>query len=208
MTGKRGTVADGAGRYTAGMPLLFQLVQTLYWLALATWFGGALFLAMSAPTVFRVVSDARPLLPGVLSVNLDNQHSTLLAGAIVSRLLANLHRVQLVAIVVLALTIAGQWLLSRPGGADLVLGILRTCLFVAAVVVALYDWRVLWPKVLSARDRYVENADNPDIANPALDEFNRLQRDAAAMLRNLLFLLLGMILFSGTIRFGATLVLE
>lgn len=190
------------------MPLLFQFVQTLYWLALATWFGGALFLAMSAPIVFRAVGDARPLLPGVLSVNLDHQHSTLLAGTIVSRLLANLHRVQLIAMIVLALTIAGQWLLSRPGGTDLVLAILRTALFLAAVVVALYDWRVLWPRALTARDRYLENADNPDIANPALDEFNRLQHDAAAMLRNLLFLLLGMILFSGTIRFGATLVLE
>lgn len=190
------------------MPLLFQLVQTLYWLALATWFGGALFLAMAAPTVIRVVGEARPLLPGVLSVNLDGQHSTLLSGSIISRLVSNLHRVQPIVIVVLALAILGQWLLFRPGGAELVLGILRTCLFLAAVLVALYDQRVLWPKVLSARDRYVENADDPEIANPALDEFNRLQRDAAAMLRNLLFLLLGMILFSGTIRMGATLVLE
>lgn len=190
------------------MPLLFQLVQTLYWLALATWFGGGLFLAMAAPVIFRVVNDARPLLPGVLSANLDNQHSTLLAGTIVSRLLSNLHRVQLAAMIVLAFTIAGQWALSRVSGAELVLAILRTALFLAAALVAIYDWRVLWPRVLSARQRYIDNADNPDVANPALDEFNRLQRDAAAMLRNLLFLLLGMILFSGTIRFGATLVLE
>ena len=59
---------------------LFQLVQIVYWLALATWFGGVLFVAIAAPAVFRTVRENNPVLPHVLSVNLEGQHGTLLAG--------------------------------------------------------------------------------------------------------------------------------
>src|SRR5215213_4882214 len=74
---------------------LFQLVQILYWLALSTWFGGVLFVAMAAPVIFRTVRENNPVLPHVLSVNLEGQHGTLLAGSIVGGLLARLVWLQL-----------------------------------------------------------------------------------------------------------------
>ena len=74
---------------------LFEVVQIVYWLALSTWFGGVLFIAIAAPVIFRTVRESDPLLPTVLSVNLEGQHSTLLAGSIVSNLLSVLTRVQL-----------------------------------------------------------------------------------------------------------------
>ena len=74
---------------------LFQLVQIVYWLALSTWFGGVLFVAMAAPVIFRTVRENNPVLPHVLSVNLEGQHGTLLAGSIVGSLLARLAWVQL-----------------------------------------------------------------------------------------------------------------
>jgi hypothetical protein len=69
-----------------------HLVQILYWLALSTWFGGVLFVALSAPVIFRTVREQNPLLPTVLSVNLEGQHGTLLAGSIVGNLLTMLLR--------------------------------------------------------------------------------------------------------------------
>jgi hypothetical protein len=190
------------------MDWLFLLNQALYWIALSTWFGGVLFVALAAPVVFRVVGEARPLLPGVLSVNLDDQHSTLLAGSIVSELIALLNRVQRLCIIVLAITLLGQWLLAITPGMPLLLAILRTSLFVAAAAAGHYHARSIWPRIVSARDRYIDNADNPEVANPAKDEFDRLHADSVAMLRNLLFMLLGMILFSGTIRVALELVLD
>ena len=43
---------------------LFQLVQIVYWLALATWFGGVLFVAMAvfiAAAVTVAIRRGRPL---------------------------------------------------------------------------------------------------------------------------------------------------
>ena len=57
---------------------------------MATWFGGVLFVAVAAPIIFRTVRESNPVLPTVLSVNLENQHGTLLAGSIVGNLLATL----------------------------------------------------------------------------------------------------------------------
>ena len=43
-----------------GVGIAFPLVQTLYWLALATWFGGVMFVAIAAPIIFRTVRESRP----------------------------------------------------------------------------------------------------------------------------------------------------
>jgi hypothetical protein len=72
--------------------LLF--VQIVYWLALSTWFGGVLFVALAAPVIFNTVRESNPILPTVLSVNLENQHSTLLAGSIVGNLIERLTRIE------------------------------------------------------------------------------------------------------------------
>jgi hypothetical protein len=60
------------------------LVSILYWLSLSTWFGAAVFVAVAAPSIIRTVRENDPLLPTVLSVNLEGQHGTLLAGSIVN----------------------------------------------------------------------------------------------------------------------------
>jgi hypothetical protein len=186
------------------MLLPFVLVQTLYWLALATWFGSLLFVIVAAPIIFRVVRDSHPTLPGVLSVNLDDQHGTLLAGSIVSGLLTTVHRLQAICAGALLPLVIAQWLLTRPHDTALVIGILRSALHVGAAAMFLYDWRVVWPKVEAARQKYLDNADAPDIANPALDEFDRRQLESAALKRNVLFALTGTILFSGWVSMAQT----
>jgi hypothetical protein len=180
--------------------LAFQAVQIAYWVALATWFGGVLFIAVAAPIIFRTVHEADPTLPKVLSVNLDGQHGTLLAGTIVANLLSTLSRVQIVCAAVLAVSILAQWFFVDLGGANIVPPIMRSAMFAVAAVLAIYDWRVVWPRIQQYRQEYIDHADEPDIANPAKDQFDHYHAESVAILRNILFLLLGMILFSGNIR--------
>src|SRR5688572_32937345 len=111
-------------------PEIFQLVQIVYWLALATWFGGVLFVAMAAPVVFRTVRESNPVLPDVLSVNLEGQHGTLLAGSIVGNLLARLVQVELICGGIALVALIAHWFLIDLTGNNRVAAILRTVLFV------------------------------------------------------------------------------
>jgi hypothetical protein len=180
--------------------LAFQAVQIAYWMALATWFGGVLFIAVAAPIIFRTVNDADPTLPKVLSVNLDGQHGTLLAGTIVANLLDTLSRVQLFCAAVLGVAILAQWFFIDLTGLNIVPPVMRSAMFLAAAVLTIYDWRVVWPRIQRYRQEYIDHADEPDIANPAKDQFDHYHAESINILRNVLFLLLGIILFSGTIR--------
>src|SRR5215213_1848841 len=126
---------------------LFQLVQILYWLALSTWFGGVLFVAMAAPVIFRTVRENNPILPHVLSVNLEGQHGTLLAGSIVGGLLARLARVQLICGAALLVALIAHFFLANMNGQNRAAAIIRTALFFAAAAVSLYDGWLLWPQI-------------------------------------------------------------
>jgi hypothetical protein len=178
---------------------LFQLIQIVYWLALATWFGGVLFVAMAAPVVFRTVRENNPVLPHVLSVNLEGQHGTLLAGSIVGSLIARLARVQLACGGVLVLALVAHLFVANVDGANGTAAIIRTALLLAAGGLALYDGWLVWPQLWRHREEFIEHADEPELANPAKDEFDRGQRRSVTLLMAVLFLLLGVILFSGNI---------
>jgi len=177
----------------------FALIQTLYWISLATWFGGVLFIAIAAPNIFRTVKDHNPILPTVLSVNLEGQHGSLLAGTIVANLIATLVHVELLSAAALLVALVGQWFVTETRGDAYLLPLLRSAMFVAALGFVLYDWRVIWPKITLFRDQYLAHADEPEVANPANDEFNRYQHESELLLRIRLALLLALILFSANI---------
>ena len=181
------------------MPL-FPIVQIVYWLSLSTWFGGVLSLVVAAPIIFRTVKEHNPVLPSVLSVNLESQHSTLLAGSIVARLLQMLGPVELWCAGGLFLGLLGQWfLVDLRSSSQLAPMILRSALFLAAVGLAAYDWRMVSPRVWQYRKQYIDHADEPDVANPAKEQFDRYHRESVTLLSVILCLLLGIILFSGNI---------
>jgi len=175
---------------------VYQFVQIVYWLALATWFGGVLFIAMAAPVIFRTVRESDPLLPTVLSVNLEGQHSTLLAGSIVVNLIAVLRRIELICVVAILATMAVQ---LGEGWQDWFGAIPRVALFVAAAVLSMYDRRVVWPRIEKHRREYIEHADEPEVANPARRQFDRYHRESVLLLKIILALLLGMIVLSTSI---------
>jgi hypothetical protein len=180
--------------------MLLQLVQVVYWLALSTWFGGVLFIAAAAPVIFKTVKEADPILPTVLSVNLEGQHATVLAGGIIGNLISMLTRIELVCATVLLFALAGQWLLidvQNPWNFSS--AAVRSALYVAATGITLYDWRFMWPRIWRARQQFVEHADDPEIADPARERFHRMERQRITLLTLLTFLLLGIVLFSANI---------
>jgi hypothetical protein len=177
---------------------MFQAVQIAYWLALSTWFGALVFIAVAAPIIFRTVREADPTLPKVLSVNLEGQHSTLLAATIMSNLLTTLGRVQLVCAGVLLPVIITQWfLISRV---NIVAPVVRSVAYVGATVFLIYNIWVVAPRAHKYRQEYLDHADEPEVANPALDQFDRYHRENEMLLMILLALVLLIILFSGDIR--------
>src|SRR5512145_1435683 len=89
--------------------MTFQLIQTLYWLSLAIWFGGTLFLGLSWPVIFNVLREEDPTLPRVLSVNVDHDHAGLLSGTLVGALIRHFGRIQLTCAGVLLITLVAQW---------------------------------------------------------------------------------------------------
>jgi hypothetical protein len=180
--------------------MLFAIVQTVYWLALSSWFGGVVFVAVSAPLIFRAVREYNPILPTVLSVNLEGQHATLLAGTIVATLVKMLVRVELGCAGVILLASIGQgFILDLSETSERAAFLVRGALFVVAVALVIYDWRVLWPRIWKSRQDYLDHADEPDVANPAREQFNQHQQQSVTLMSIMLFLLLGMILFSALI---------
>jgi hypothetical protein len=190
------------------MPL-FTITQIIYWLGLATWFGGVLFIAMSAPIIFRTIRGHKPLLPTVLSVNLENQHADLLAGEVVSNLLAMLWRIQIACAAAVLVGLAGQWKMSdRSEQWRLTERVLRSALFLLAVIFAVYEGRVLWPQSNRFRQEYLDHADDPEVANPAKDKFDQAHQQSVTVLMITLCALLGMVLCSGDISSSQTFIFK
>ncbi len=189
----------------------YQLIQTIYWLALSTWFGGALFVAIAAPVIHRTLREANPILPNVLSVNLEHEHGNLLAGSVVGNLLRMLGPVQFTCAAVILLMLLGQWLVLYREAAQLqviygedwgrvVPAIVRSCLFIIAVVLLMYDRRIVWPRAWTYRQEYIDHADEPEIANPAKDMFDRYHRESVRVLLIIIGVLSLMIVFSSPAR--------
>ena len=189
---------------SGGLPIIppmetaFHFVQMLFWVALATWFGGVLFVAAASRVVFQTVRENDPILPTVLSVNLEGQHGTLLAGSIMANLLSMLRTVEFYCAGALLVALLAQWLILDPGR-NWLIHTLRSALYVAAVAIILYDWRVVAPQVRKYRDQYIENADNPELANPAKERFDYYHKESITLLMFQVALLLGIVFFSAAL---------
>lgn len=177
------------------------IVMILWWMAVSTWFGGVLFIAVAAPIIFRTVRESDPLIPTVLSVNLEGQHGTLLAGTIVANLLSTLVKVELACAAVMAICLVAQWLMFDPAQ-YFVEHLIRSALFLAAVGLVLYDWLRIGPRIVQARTEYLDHADEPEIANPAKERFDALHRESVTVLMVTLLCVMGMILFSARLSPG------
>src|SRR4051812_16530979 len=179
--------------------ILFMLVQTVYWLALSVWFGGLMFVAIIWPIIFRTIHEADPTLPTVLSVNLEKSHSSLLAGNIVANILRLFSAIQLGCAGALLLMLLAQWGVMDLSPQNKLHAIIRSVLFLLGCAVVLYDRYVVWPKLMEHRQNYIDHADEPEIANPAKDQFDHYQGEAMRLLFFQIILLSLMMIFSAVI---------
>jgi len=184
--------------------MLLLSILVIYWISLSTWFGSVLAIALSAPVIFKTVEDAKPILSNVLSVNLDGQHSTLLAGSIVVNLVQKLHVLELICGSALLLMLIGQAIALNMTSTNLATIGVRGVLLAGAAGIMLFDWRAVWPRLEKNRSEYIDHADEPDVANPAKDRFDNDQRLTVNLLVLRLALLLGLILFSSNVGNGPT----
>jgi hypothetical protein len=177
----------------------FQIVQIIYWLTLSTWFGGVLFFAIAAPIIFQTVRDANPVLPHVLSVNLEAAHGNILAGSIIANLLAFFGKIQLFCGGILLATAIGQFFVIDLVDRNLVAAILRLSMIVAAAAIVVFDRLAVRPQLFRYRQEYLDKADEPEIAKAARDNFDREHHRSETLLMATFFLLLGTVLFSANI---------
>jgi len=178
----------------------FQLIQSIYWLALATWFGAVLFIAIAAPVIFRSVREANPTLPDVRSDRLAGEHGSLLAGTIVGNILRTLGTVQLVCAGLVLVALVGQWLkLDLGSPRNVGHALIRSAMYVAAVVLVGYDRWLVWPRAWKFRQEYIDHADEPEIADAARERFDRYHRESVRVLAIELAALSLMIVFSSWI---------
>jgi hypothetical protein len=78
--------------------------------------------------------------------------------------------------------------------------ILVSALYVLSVSFLIYGNWVVWPKVLKHRKTYLDNADDPDVANAELDRFDQYSHELFSVVRNMLFSVLGMVVLSTAMR--------
>jgi putative Mn2+ efflux pump MntP len=135
----------------------------------------------------------------VLSVNLEGQHGTLLAGSIVGNLLGRLAQIEFICAFALLVTLGAQMFMIDLDGPNRTASILRWVLYVAAVMVLLFDWQVVAARIRKFRAEYIDHADEPDVANPAKEQFDREHHRSVMLLTLRLGLLIGMIVFSSNV---------
>ncbi len=176
--------------------MVTPLVLACFWIALSVWLGGVLFIAMATPIIHMTCSEADPTIANIRSVNLEEQHGTLLAGTIMGRLLKQLGTVQLICAGICLISLMA---LAAAGNLnDRVTDALRALLLLAATGLALWERFTLSPRLMAARDEFVLYADEPELANPAKDRMDRLQEGSARLLMISAALLVGAVVFSST----------
>jgi len=124
---------------------------------------------------------------------------TLLSGSIVANLLQRLTSIELICAAALGAASLGQIFLVDLTSSNRVAMIMRVTMLLIAAAIVVYHWRVVWPKIEIFRKQYIDHADEPEVANPAKDQFDNEQKQSVTLMMIVLFLLLGIILFSGNI---------
>ncbi|HEX8340422.1 MAG TPA: hypothetical protein VF624_05895 [Tepidisphaeraceae bacterium] len=175
---------------------MLALIDAVYFLTLATWFAAALGSAIIPPVILRTIREADPTLPRVLSVNLDRQHATLLGGTVVSEIVQIMFRLEAVCALVFLPALIAKWFFVDRTFPLLVQPLIVTAIYIAATAFLLYGWRVVWPKAVRHRAAYIEVADDVDKANAELDLFDRYNHEVDAVVRNMVFIVMGLLLFS------------
>ncbi|HQY88502.1 MAG TPA: hypothetical protein PK402_07575 [Tepidisphaeraceae bacterium] len=175
---------------------MFQLLQTIYWIGLSSWFGSAVFLLLIVGTIFAVMRDQDPTLPKVLSVNIDGDHGVLLSIHLFTKLARVMTTFGFACAGAVLIGLAGQFVFGERAGPRFIDLIVRVGLMIASLGVMIYDRFVVTPKLASAIASYIDQADDPEATRENRERVIRAYHEAIAVLGGLACALGGLILFS------------
>lgn len=160
---------------------LARLTNGLHFLALGTWFGAILMLAISAAMTFQTVRTYQPTLdlPPYNQPELASRSDAILAGAIVGRSLQGLKWVQIICATLVVVTLAVQMTAFRSyllKSRTSLLNITRLGLLAIPVIVLLVD--ILWitPSIWEYRDAMYAAPASAEKQMAARENFDRYHK--------------------------------
>lgn len=177
-------------------PILARLNNSLQMLAIGTWFGALVMLAISAAMTFQTVREYQPTLQQQPfdQPELASRTDAILAGAIVGRSLQGLKWVQIICAVIIVTTLALQLtafktylLKSRSSLFNLV----RLILLAIPIVVLMVD--ILWitPAIWEYRDAMYAAPASAEVRMEAREHFDRYHKLSERTVSLAAFSLLG-----------------
>lgn len=181
------------------MILLYQAVQIFYWLFLSLWLGGMVFLAFSAPVIFRVVRRLEVRSGVYTDPNLIDEQTEVVAGEIVGTLLARVGQVQMICVTALLPLMAVQLMLIDLTGSNLGAAAVRLLLWLVALVVLIYEWRVHYPRTWALRKEFLAEAGNPEKADLSRSAFEREHRRSEQLFLVMVCIVVGLVMLSANI---------
>lgn len=182
------------------MSLAYQAVQILYWLVLSVWLGSMLFLAAGAPAVFRAIKNLDARSGKHSDPAFDEEQTTIVAGGVMGSLLNRLTQIQLICATAMLPLMVGQVLLIDLTSTNRTAAIVRAALWLAAVLIVLYQWRIHHPRTWALRQQYLDNPDDPEVSGRAREQFDREQRRAEQLFQITVFILIGLVVLSANIQ--------
>ncbi len=182
------------------MSLAYQAVQILYWLVLSVWLGSMVFLAAGAPAIFRAVKDLDARSGKHSDPALDEEQTTIVAGGVMGSLLNRLTQIQLICASAMLPLMLGQILLIDLTSTNRTAAMVRAVLWLFAVIILIYEWRIHHPRTWALRQKYLDNADDPEVSAQAREQFDREQRHGEQLFQITVFILIGLVVLSANIQ--------
>lgn len=161
--------------------VMFRLVQGCYWLALGTWVGALVMLAIAAAVTFRTVRDYQPLLqkPPYNQPALADRAVPILAGGVVGNMLRALAVLQIICAAVVGTCIGLQstlWRDQLEGGAAGWPNLVRVGLLALAVSALAVDQRWITPRIWAHREVMFDPDETAEVRAASQTAFNRLHK--------------------------------
>lgn len=180
---------------------LARLTVGTYWLALGTWLGAMIMLALAAAAAFHVSREQGATLPSLqyATSHLQGRDAEVLAGHVVGRMIDHLAVLQMVCAVLIFLTLLLQLTMFRAelhlraGSAG---NVLRVLLLVAALALLKFDRIHVNPTIHEHRAAMYETGISQqqyEVARAAFDRYHALSENVG---KATVFILIGAMIAS------------
>ncbi len=115
-------------------------------------------------------------------------------------LLNRLTQIQLICASAMLPLMLGQILLIDLTSTNRTAAMVRAVLWLFAVIILIYEWRIHHPRTWALRQKYLDNADDPEVSAQAREQFDREQRHGEQLFQITVFILIGLVVLSANIQ--------